>query len=176
MFFRLRSHANRTPSSTTFASVAKACRGRSIILLIAPINCLFSFLITSPTPQQPNSLNTAPSALILLCPFLGGIHTGLIWGVLLYPRWHTEFLLFHKLQAVTANNSQSSSSLLFLISHSMYMKSLGIISKPSSLIFVFPHTKPISLQPHKMCSDVSQLPHKSHFSSYAMPLVLSSPL
>ena len=60
-----RSHASWTPSSTALASVSSAPHGHSNLLLIAPISCPHSFLITTPTPQPLTSLNIAPSTLIL---------------------------------------------------------------------------------------------------------------
>ena len=79
MFLRLRSHARRTPSSTAFAFVSKALRGKSILLLIAPIDCPLLFLMTIPTPQHLISLNTALSTLIFLIPPPGGSPWGIDW-------------------------------------------------------------------------------------------------
>ena len=65
MSFRPRSQARRILSSTALASISRAPSDKSTFLHIAPINCLHSFMITTPTPQLPFSLNTAPSTLIL---------------------------------------------------------------------------------------------------------------
>lgn len=90
-----------------------------------------------------------------------------------FPPWHTEFLLLHKLHAMIANNAQSSSGFLSLISHTISIKSVGMVSKYGSFSLVFPHTSPANLHPHKACPDVSQLPHSSHLSSRPTPLGLN---
>lgn len=60
--FKPRSQAKRIPFSTATASVSRAFRGNSILLLITPINWPLSFLMTTPIPQHPASLKIAPLA------------------------------------------------------------------------------------------------------------------
>ena len=66
--FNPKSHAKRRPTSNAFASPSKAPSRKPTLLHIAPIICPLSFLITTLTPQQPKSWNTAASVLILYFP------------------------------------------------------------------------------------------------------------
>ena len=52
------------PSFAAFASTSRAPKRRGSFLLIAPISWPLSFLITTPNPQQLDSLNTAPSMFV----------------------------------------------------------------------------------------------------------------
>ncbi|KAL4606986.1 hypothetical protein ACB092_09G142800 [Castanea dentata] len=74
IYLRPRSQASCTPSSTALASIASTPKGSSTRLLIDPINCPLSFLITTSMPQPPTSLNTAPLVLTLYHPCCEGGH------------------------------------------------------------------------------------------------------
>ena len=194
-----RSQANCIPSSTTFASIANAPNGSSIRLLIEPISWPLSFLITTPTLQQPILLKTTPSVLILYQPRLGGVHEsipelggrGLTWWdcltffaystvnltisatVFPLPSCLSLFRLLHKLQPLIANNTQSTARHLSLISHTMSIKSRQGSDKRGSFIFVALQTSAAVLHPHRMWLAVSSLPCTSQLVSTSKPFDFS---
>ena len=79
-----RSLANAIPSSAAVSSASNVPSGKEIFLHIAPISSPFSFLITTPTPDYPASLNTASSMLTLNHPHFGGHHVGLLCPLVLW--------------------------------------------------------------------------------------------
>ena len=137
-----RSPASSKPSSNTLASTSIAPNSRFSFLLIAPIIWPCSFLITTPTPQLPNSLNTAPSTLILYHPSQGGLHPSVLGGA----DWFTA--AFNELNSSTSNSaslviafttlhrpSNFMEFLFFQMHHAIVAKVSQLISLLSSQIF-----------------------------------------
>ena len=77
---RPNSNAKVVPISATLASISRAPSGYGSSLLRAPIICPLSFRTTTPIPQCPSSLNTAPSTLTLYHPRGGGLRKVRSWG------------------------------------------------------------------------------------------------
>ena len=79
---RLNSHAKVVPILAALASASRALIGYGSSLLRAPVSYPLSFWTTTPIPQCPSSLKTAPSMLTLYHPRGDGLHKlGLwVWG------------------------------------------------------------------------------------------------
>ena len=148
---RSSSQVSCTPSSIDLSSICNAPKGSSTLVVIDPIICPLSFLITTPIPQPPTSLNIAPSVLTLYHPYCGGDHDceakdetliGVWWSYLnssvysitnlvnaSYPLHHPPcamvFLLFQRLYVVTINVTQSMFEWDSITTHTRSMKSLN---------------------------------------------------
>ena len=141
---------------TTQAFASSAFSGSSTRL---PISNPSSFLMTTPTPQLPDSLNTAPSTFILYQPHLGGdqwdfgglegsfkqifscrnsvTYSATSFEIqpasLRIPSCLSAFLWFQRLQAMAAKVSQSMPGFLPLISHTKSRNSCGWLGIGGSL-------------------------------------------
>ena len=80
------------------------------------------------------------------------------------------FLLLQRLQAITANLTQSMLEWDSITTHTRSMKSLNGSGSQGNLIFVVLQTFLANSQPRKVCPEVSLRPHTAQQSSSPIPL------